>query len=70
MESGSIVALATDVLSVVSVVLGSKYRKLLERGRLFAKLFGDIVAAAEDNKVTEEEFLEIVAEVKKVAAQG
>ena len=69
MESSSIVAVVTAVLSVVSVFLGAKYRKWLERGRLFAKLFDDIVAAAEDDKISEEEFQKIVAEAKKVAAQ-
>ena len=68
MESGSIVAVATTVLTVVSVFLGAKYRKWLEMGRLFAKLFDDIVAAAEDDKVSEEEFQRIVAKAKKVAA--
>ena len=69
MESGSIVAVATAVLSVVSVFLGAKYRKWLERGRLFAKLFDDIVAAAEDDKISEEEFQNIVAATKQVAAE-
>jgi hypothetical protein len=69
MESGSIVAVVTAVLSIVSVFLGAKYRKWLERGRLFAKLFDDIIAAAEDDKISEEEFQKIVAEAKKVAAQ-
>ena len=69
MESSSIVAVVTTVLSIVSVFLGAKYRKWLERGRLFAKLFDDIVAAAEDDKISEEEFQKIVAEAKKVAAQ-
>ena len=68
MEIGSIVAVATAVLSVVSVFLGSKYRKWLERGRLFAELFDDLVAAAEDYKVSEEEFQKIVAKAKLVAA--
>ena len=69
MESGSIVAVATAVLSVVSVFLWSKYRKWLERGRLFAELFDDLVAAAEDDKVSEEEFQQIVAKAKKVASK-
>jgi len=69
MESSLIVAVVTAVLSVVSVFLGAKYRKWLDRGRLFAKLFDDIVAAAEDDKISEEEFQKIVAEAKKVAAQ-
>ena len=69
MESSSFVAVATAILTVVSVFLGSKYRKWLERGRLFAELFDDIVAAAEDDKISEEEFQEIVAKAKKVAAK-
>ena len=68
MESGSIVAVATAVLSVVSVFLGTKYRKWLSKGRLFAKLFDDLVAAAEDDKISEEEFQQIVADAKKIAA--
>ena len=70
MESSSIVAVVTAVLSIVSVFLGAKYRKWLERGRLFAQLFDDIVAAAEDDKISEEEFQQIVAEAKKVAAKA
>jgi hypothetical protein len=37
---------ATSILIVASVFLGAKYRKWLERGRLFAELFDIIVAAA------------------------
>lgn len=69
MDSQSFIALISAFLTVVSVFLGTKYRKWLERGRLFAKLFDDIVAAAEDDKVSEEEFQRIVAEAKKVAAE-
>jgi len=68
MDSGSIVAVATAVLTVVSVFLGAKYRKWLEKARLFAKLLEDIIEAAEDDKVSEEEFNQIVANAKKVAA--
>ena len=68
MESASIVAVATAILTVVSVFLGAKYRKWLERGRLFAELFDDIVAAAEDDKISEEEFQKIVVKAKLVAA--
>jgi hypothetical protein len=68
MEISSIVAMATAILTIVSVFLGAKYRKWLSRGRLFAELFDDIVAAAEDDKVSEEEFQNIVAAAKQVAA--
>jgi hypothetical protein len=50
-------------------VFGAKYRKWLERGRLFGKLLDDVIAAAEDDNVSEEEFQKIVAEARKVAAQ-
>lgn len=69
MENSSIVAVATAVLSLISVFLGAKYRKWLERGRLFAELLDDIIAAAEDDNVSEEEFQKIVTEAKKVAAK-
>jgi len=68
MDSASIVALATAVLTIVSVFLGVKYRQGLERARLFAQLLNDVVAAAEDDKVTEEEFQNIVATTKQVVA--
>jgi len=67
-ESGSFVAVATAILSIVSVFLGAKYRKLLSRGRLFAELLNDIIVAAEDDKVSEEEFQNVVAASKLVAA--
>ena len=68
MESGSIVVVATAVLSVVSVFLGVKYRKWLEKGKLLAELLDAVVAATEDDAVSEEEFQSIVAKAKLVAA--
>ena len=70
MESGSIIAVATVVLSIVSVFLGVKYKKWLAKGKLLAELFDDVVAAAEDDAVSEEEFQKIVAKAKLVAAAG
>ena len=70
MESGSFVAVATAVLSIVSVFLGAKYKKWLAKGKLLAELFDDVVAAAEDDAVSEEEFQSIVAKAKLVAAAG
>ena len=69
MESGSIVAVTSAILTIVSVFLGAKYREWLGKGRLLAKLFDDIVAATEDDKISEEEFQKIVAEAKKVATK-
>ena len=66
MEISSIVAVVTAVLTVVSVFLGAKYQKWLERSRLFAELLDDVIAAAEDDKVSEEEFQNLVAAAKQV----
>ena len=66
MESGLIVALASAVLAVVSVCFGTKYRKWLAKAKLFAKLLDDIISAAEDDKVSEEEFQSIVATAKEI----
>ena len=68
MNNGSIAAIVSAVLALASVFLGAKYRKWLERGRLFAKLLDDLVAAAEDDKISEEEFQKIVVKAKLVAA--
>jgi hypothetical protein len=68
MESGSFVAVVSAVLTVVSLFLGAKYRKWLEKGRLLAVLLDDIIEAAEDDKVSEEEFQNIVAKTKQVVA--
>ena len=69
MDSASVVALATAFLSVVSVFLGVKYRQGLKKARLFADLLSDIIVAAEDDKVTEEEFRNIVAAAKRVSEE-
>jgi CRISPR/Cas system CSM-associated protein Csm2 small subunit len=68
MDSASLVALASALLTVVSVVLGVKYRKGIEKARLFAELLDDVITAAEDDEVSEEEFHQIVVNAKKVAA--
>ena len=62
------VAVATAILTIISVFLGAKYKKWLTKGKLLAELFDDIVAAAENDKVSEEEFQRIVAKAKLVAA--
>ena len=48
MNSASLVALASAFLTVVSVVLGVKYRQGLEKVRLFAKLLDDINTVSYD----------------------
>ncbi|MEJ2272613.1 MAG: hypothetical protein P8X91_09115 [Candidatus Bathyarchaeota archaeon] len=56
-------------MTVVSVFLGAKYRKWLEKGRLLAALLDDIIEAAEDDMVSEEEFSEICSPSSPVPQQ-
>jgi hypothetical protein len=42
-----------------------KYRQGLEKARLFAELLDNIITAAEDDEVSEEEFQRVVATAKK-----
>ena len=65
----SVIPIVTAVLSIVSVFLGAKYRKWLAKGKLLAELLNDIIAAAEDNLVSEAEFQSIVAKAKLIAAE-
>jgi pheromone shutdown protein TraB len=69
MDSSSIVALASAFLTVVSVILGVKYRQGLEKARLLAKLLNDIITATEDDEVSEKEFQRIIATAKKIAEE-
>ena len=68
MDSTSFVALISAFLAVVSVFLGVKYRQGLKKGRLFADLLEDIIDAAEDDEVSEDDFQNLVAATKQVAA--
>lgn len=70
MESDLIVAVASAVLAVVSVFFGAKYQKWLAKARLLTKLLEDIIAAAEDDEVSEEEFQSVVATAKQIVAEG
>jgi len=69
MDSASITALTTAVLTVFSVFLGVKYRQGLKKAKLFAKLLEDITTAAEDNEISEEEFQNIVAAAKQLVSK-
>ncbi|MGQ9552409.1 MAG: hypothetical protein ACUVUE_08295 [Candidatus Bathycorpusculaceae bacterium] len=55
----AVAALITIVLGLISVFLGARYRQLKQ-------LLKTVVAAAEDDAVSEAEFSEIVAQAKKL----
>jgi len=68
MDCGSIAAVVSAVLALASVVLGAKYRQGLRKAKRLTQLLDEIIEAAEDNEVSEEEFQQIVAKAKRVAA--
>jgi hypothetical protein len=63
MDTGSIIVLATAILTLVSAALGAKYWAKVKQ---LLKLLDEIIAAAEDDKVSEEEFQKIVADAKQL----
>lgn len=60
----SIALLAGLVLTVASVIFGTKYKQGKGKTKQLADLLATIIKAAEDDEVTEKEFQKIVASVK------
>jgi hypothetical protein len=69
MDSASIVALTTAFLAVISVFLGVKYRQGLKKIKQFAQLLNEIVEAAEDNEISEDELRQIVVKAKQIVVK-
>ena len=68
MDSGSIATIVSAFLALASVVLGAKYRQGLRKAKQLTQLLDEIIAATEDDTISEEEFQQIVAKAKRVAA--
>jgi hypothetical protein len=66
MDYATIAILAGTVLSTVSVLLGAKYTKGKSKAKQLVALLGEIIEAAQDDKVSEEEFQQIVTSTKKI----
>jgi hypothetical protein len=69
----SAVALVTVLLTLVSLVLGAKYKQSKDKAKQFVSLanraiscVNTLIDAAEDDEVTEEEFRGTVAAVKRL----
>ena len=70
MDYGSIAVLVGGILTVASAVLGGKYRQGKGKAKQLLDLLNAIIEAAEDDKVTEEEFQKIVADAKALLGGG
>jgi hypothetical protein len=64
LDAVSVAALASAVLTILSVMLGTKYRDGKAKAKQLAKLLANVVEAAEDNEVTEDEFHSVVEAAK------
>jgi hypothetical protein len=64
LDAVSATALASAALTILSVLLGTKYRAGKSKAKQLAKLLTTVVLAAEDDEVTEDEFHGIVVAAK------
>jgi CRISPR/Cas system CSM-associated protein Csm2 small subunit len=66
MDYASVAVLVGTVLAAASVVFGAKYKQGKGKAKQFAQLLNEVIDAAEDNEVSEEEFQKIVTSTKQV----
>jgi hypothetical protein len=64
LDAISAAALASAVLTILSVLLGTKYRAGKAKAKQLTKLLTTIVEVAEDDEVTEDEFHSAVEAAK------
>jgi len=64
MDFASVSVLITAVLSIASIVLGAKYKLVRDKAGQLSKLLSAVIAATEDDNITEAEFQSIVAAAK------
>jgi CRISPR/Cas system CSM-associated protein Csm2 small subunit len=66
MDYASIAVLVGTVLAAASVIFGAKYQQGKAKAKELAQLLSEVIEAAEDNEVSEEEFQKIVTSSKKI----
>ncbi len=70
LDATSIVALASSFLTIAGVVIGAKWQYSKSKACQLTKLLDLILEAAEDDKITEDEFQGIVAAAKSLTDFG
>jgi hypothetical protein len=67
-DAQSIATIITAIATIVAVIFGKKYsdgkNEALDRAEKVTQLLNDVIIAAKDNAVTEEEFQKIVDDAK------
>jgi hypothetical protein len=66
MDINLILEITAVTLSIISAVAGTKYQTAKTKAAAVTKLLTDVIDAAEDDKISEEEFQKIVADAKNV----
>ncbi|MCW4022433.1 MAG: hypothetical protein ACOWW1_04015 [archaeon] len=66
MDTASFMILVTAILSVASMFLGVKYRHWVNKSKLFSKLLCELVAAIEDDKLSEDEVQQLITTAKEL----
>jgi uncharacterized protein YukE len=66
MDYASIAVLVGTVLAAASVVFSAKYNQGKAKAKELVQLLSQVIEAAEDNEVSEEEFQKIVASSKQI----
>ncbi len=66
MDGVTIATIVTLVLTLAGSALGAKYTQAKGKAKKLSKLLDSVIEAAEDDKVTEEEFQKIVGNTKAV----
>ncbi len=70
LDATSVVALASSFLTIAGVAIGAKWQYSKSKAYQLTHLLELILEAAEDDKVTEEEFQGIVAAAKSLTDSG
>ena len=66
MDYASIAILAGTLLTAASIVFGAKYGKGKAKAKQLTQLLSEVIEAAEDDKVSEEEFQQLVCSTKQL----
>ena len=70
MDASNIIALASSFLTIGGVLVGAKWQYSKSKATQLTRLLDVILEAAEDDKVTEEEFQGIVTAAKSLTDLG
>ena len=66
MDYASIAVLVGTVLAAASVIFGAKYNQGKAKAKQLAQLLTEVIEAAEDNEVSEQEFQKIVTASRQI----